>query len=220
MFKTTTTDQSETSKSDTQGLQKSHMIMVIMNKWQRTLWTAVMGTDGIVLVVSDLVFNHAAYLREKILADDMVEVTVLWGGFVLDALCQADPLFLCITHEGPNASLTAWQKEKRGTEIGLLIQKKTCTHCQSQLQQSTNTSTPCFSWRYRAPLTCGGRKIIQSILCLDLAFHLAEGQKHTVQINISVRHRTEGLKQAEGVVAHHTTAVFLEHQIGRYSALL
>lgn len=57
--------------------------------------------------MSDLVLNHAADLREEVLADDTVEVAVLWGHFVLDALCQTDPLFLCITHKGPSASLMA-----------------------------------------------------------------------------------------------------------------
>lgn len=66
-----------------------------------------MGTNGIVRLVPDLVLNHAADLGQKILADDTVEVTVLWGGFVLDAFCQTNPLFLCITHKGPSASLTA-----------------------------------------------------------------------------------------------------------------
>lgn len=58
--------------------------------------------------MSDLVLNHAADLRQEVLADDTVEVAVLWGGFVLDALCQIDPLFFCITHQGPSASLRAW----------------------------------------------------------------------------------------------------------------
>lgn len=58
--------------------------------------------------LSDLVFNHAADLRQEVLADDTVEVAVLWGSFVLDALCQTDPLFLCITHKGPSAPLMAW----------------------------------------------------------------------------------------------------------------
>lgn len=67
-----------------------------------------MGTNGIVSLVSDLVFNHAADLGQKILADDTVEVAVLMGDFVLDALCQTEPLFFCITHKGPSTSLTAW----------------------------------------------------------------------------------------------------------------
>lgn len=59
-------------------------------------------------MVSDLVLNHAADLGQKILADDTVEVAVLMGGFVLDALCQTDPLFFCITDKGPSASLPSW----------------------------------------------------------------------------------------------------------------
>lgn len=59
--------------------------------------------------ISDLVLNHAADLGQEVLADDAVKVAVLWGGFVLDALCQTEPLLLCITHKGPSASLTAWQ---------------------------------------------------------------------------------------------------------------
>lgn len=68
-----------------------------------------MGTNGrSVSLVSDLVLNHAADLRQEVLADDTVEVAVLWGDLVFDAFCQTDPLFLCITHEGPSATLTAW----------------------------------------------------------------------------------------------------------------
>lgn len=54
---------------------------------------------------TDLVLNHAADLRQKILADDTVKVAVLWGGFVLDALCQPDPLFLRFTNKRPSTSL-------------------------------------------------------------------------------------------------------------------
>lgn len=60
-----------------------------------------------------LVLNHAADLRQEVLADDTVEVAVLGGGFVLDALCQTDPLFLCFTHKGPGASLIAWHEKQR-----------------------------------------------------------------------------------------------------------
>ena len=67
--------------------------------------------------MSDLVLNHAADLRQEVLADDTVEVAVLWGGFVLDALRQTDPLFLCITHKGPSASLMAWWKQRGETSI-------------------------------------------------------------------------------------------------------
>lgn len=59
-----------------------------------------------------LVLNHAADLRQEVLGDDTVEVAVLWGGFVLDALCQTDPLFLCFTQKGPGASLIAWQEKQ------------------------------------------------------------------------------------------------------------
>lgn len=65
-----------------------------------------MRTNGPASLVSDLVLNHAADLRQEVLADDAVEVAVLRGGFVLDALCQTNPLLLCITHEGPSASLS------------------------------------------------------------------------------------------------------------------
>lgn len=44
--------------------------------------------------MSDLVFYHAADLRQKILCDNMVEMSVLWGGFVLDAFRKLNPLFL------------------------------------------------------------------------------------------------------------------------------
>ena len=71
--------------------------------------------DSRVSSVSDLVLDHAADLRQEVLADDTVEMAVLWGGFVLDAFCQTDPLFLCITHKGPGASLTAWWKQRRDT---------------------------------------------------------------------------------------------------------
>lgn len=68
-----------------------------------------MGTNSSrVSLVSDLVLNHAADLRQEVLADDTVEVAVLWGGFVLDAFCQKDPLFLCITDKRPSSSFTAW----------------------------------------------------------------------------------------------------------------
>lgn len=67
-----------------------------------------MGTNGSVSLVSDLVLNHASDLRQEVLADDTEEVAVLWGGFVLDAFCQANPLFFCFTHKGPSASLTTW----------------------------------------------------------------------------------------------------------------
>lgn len=60
----------------------------------------------------DLVFNHAADLRQEVLGDNTVKVAVLWGGFVLDALCQTDPLFLCFTHKRPRTSLMAWQKRR------------------------------------------------------------------------------------------------------------
>ncbi len=75
-----------------------------------------MGTNSSsASLVSDLVLNHAADFRQEVLADDTKEVAVLWGGFVLDAFCQTDPLFLCITHKGPSASLTAWQKQSGET---------------------------------------------------------------------------------------------------------
>lgn len=67
------------------------------------------------VLVSDLVLNHVADLRQKILADDAIEVAILWRCFVLDALCQSDPLFFCITHKGPGTSLTAWQKQRGET---------------------------------------------------------------------------------------------------------
>lgn len=54
---------------------------------------------------SDLVLNHAADLRQEILADDAVEMAVLRGASVLDALRQADPLLLRVAHQGPGASL-------------------------------------------------------------------------------------------------------------------
>lgn len=59
-------------------------------------------------LASNLVLNHAADLRQEVLTDDTVEVAILWGGFVFNAFCQIDPLFLCITDKGPSASLTAW----------------------------------------------------------------------------------------------------------------
>lgn len=71
-------------------------------------------TEILKFLVSDLVLNHAADLWQKILADDAVEVAILWGCFVLDALCQTDPLFFCFTHQRPGASLTAWHKEGNG----------------------------------------------------------------------------------------------------------
>ena len=75
---------------------------------KETVWAAVIETNGYVSYVSDLVLNHAADLWQKVLADDTVEVAVLWGGFVLDAFCQIDPLFLRLAHKGPSASLDAW----------------------------------------------------------------------------------------------------------------
>ena len=81
-----------------------------------------METDDSVFLVSNLVLNHAADLRQEVLADDTVEVTVLWRGFVPDAFCQTDPLFFCITHKGPSTPLTTWQKQ-RG-DMGSLIQRK------------------------------------------------------------------------------------------------
>lgn len=60
-----------------------------------------------VSLLSDLVLNHVAYLRQEVLANDTVEVAILWGGFVLDAFCQTEPLFLSITQEGPSTPLTA-----------------------------------------------------------------------------------------------------------------
>lgn len=66
-----------------------------------------MENDDSVFLVPDLVLNHAAYFRQEVKADDTVKVPVLWGGFVLDAFCQTDPLFFCITHKGPSASLTS-----------------------------------------------------------------------------------------------------------------
>lgn len=53
----------------------------------------------VVSLVSDLVLNHVADLRQEVLANDTVEVAILWGGFVLDAFCQTEPLLLCITHQ-------------------------------------------------------------------------------------------------------------------------
>lgn len=61
---------------------------------------------------SDLVLNHAADLRQEVLADDAVEMAVLRGAFVLDALCQIDPLLLRVAHQGPGASLG--RRRKRG----------------------------------------------------------------------------------------------------------
>lgn len=58
--------------------------------------------------LTDLVLDHAADLREEVLADDAVEVAVLGGRFVLDALSQTGPLLLCVTHQGPGATLTVW----------------------------------------------------------------------------------------------------------------
>lgn len=59
-------------------------------------------------LASDLVLDHAADLGQEVLADDPVEVAVLGGGFVLDALDQTDPLLLRVAHERPSASLAAW----------------------------------------------------------------------------------------------------------------
>lgn len=56
--------------------------------------------------------NHAADLRQEILADDAVEMALLWGGFVLDALRQTDPLLLCFAHKRPGASRVAWQENQ------------------------------------------------------------------------------------------------------------
>ena len=68
-----------------------------------------MRTDGNAWLETDLVLNHAANLRQEVLADDAVEMAVLRGGFVLDALRKADPLLLRIAHQGPGASLAVWQ---------------------------------------------------------------------------------------------------------------
>lgn len=75
----------------------------------------------VVSLVSDLVLNHVADLRQEVLANDTVEVAILWGGFVLDAFCQTEPLLLCITHQRPSASLTACTGKKGKTDIGPLI---------------------------------------------------------------------------------------------------
>lgn len=64
------------------------------------------------LPVSDLVLNHAADLRQEVLADDAVEVAVLRGALVLDALRQADPLLLRVAHQGPGAALR--RRRRRG----------------------------------------------------------------------------------------------------------
>lgn len=60
----------------------------------------------------NLVFNHAADFRQEVLADDAVQVAVLWGGFILDALRQPDPLLFCFTHKRPRASLIAWKRKQ------------------------------------------------------------------------------------------------------------
>lgn len=83
-------------------------------------WVACSDTAKLQLRPSqgpDLVLNHASDLRKEVLTDDTVQVAVLWGGFVLDALSQTDPLFLCFTHKGPRASLTPWQKKGRKIKL-------------------------------------------------------------------------------------------------------
>lgn len=70
-----------------------------------------------------LVLNHVADLGQEILADDTVEVAVLWGGLVLDALRQTGPLFLCFTHKGPGASLVAWQENQTEAKVKGQTQK-------------------------------------------------------------------------------------------------
>lgn len=58
--------------------------------------------------LSDLELDHAADLREEVLADDAVEVAVLGGRFVSDALGQTGPLLLRVTHQGPGTALPVW----------------------------------------------------------------------------------------------------------------
>lgn len=60
---------------------------------------------GTTLQASDLVLDHAADLGQEVLADDAVEMAVLRGAFVLDALRQADPLLLRVAHQRPGAPL-------------------------------------------------------------------------------------------------------------------
>lgn len=66
-----------------------------------------MQTDDGAFLRSDLVLDHAADLGQEVLADDAVEVSVLRGCFVLDAVGQLDPLLLRIAHQGPSASFTS-----------------------------------------------------------------------------------------------------------------
>lgn len=63
---------------------------------------------------SDLVLNHAADLGQEVLADDAVEMAVLRGAFVLDALRQTDPLLLRVAHQGPRSSLGPWRRRGGG----------------------------------------------------------------------------------------------------------
>lgn len=58
-----------------------------------------------------LVIDHAADLRQEVLADDAVEVPVLGRGLVLDAVGQLDPLLLCVTHQRPSTSFTIYRRE-------------------------------------------------------------------------------------------------------------
>lgn len=79
-------------------------------------------------LLSDLVLNHVADLRQEVLANDTVEVAILWGGFVLDAFCQTEPLLLCITHQGPSASLTACTGKKGKNRHWTSDSSGTCKH--------------------------------------------------------------------------------------------
>lgn len=62
--------------------------------------------------------DHAADLWQEVLADDAVEVAVMRGALVLDALGEADPLILCLAHQGPGASLGRRRRREGGGGAG------------------------------------------------------------------------------------------------------
>lgn len=64
-----------------------------------------------------LVLDHAADLGQEVLADDAVEVAVLRGRFVLDALGQGQPLLLRVAHQGPGAASATWREAERTRQV-------------------------------------------------------------------------------------------------------
>ena len=122
---------------------------------------------------TDLVLNHAADLWQEVLADDAVEMAVLRGGFVLDALRKTDPLRLRVAHQGPAASLAVWGEERQTQVQGDRLPGPALLTPSGMLDGSHLKTGPCLA--VKTP-TCARGGAVQGGVSLNLALRLTETQ--------------------------------------------